>query len=54
MKYIYEYLVAMVFGTVLLVFNLYTFVTNRRNSKYPFIEKLCILFILHDAFMVPL
>lgn len=53
MKCIVEYIVAMTFAVLLLVFNIFTFVTNRRNSKYPFLEKICILFILHDVFILP-
>ena len=53
MKEVVEYIFSAVFGIVLLVYNLYNFVLNQKNSKYPFIQKICILFIIHDIFLIP-
>ena len=54
MKEVVEYLFTAVFAVILLVYNLYNFVLNQKNSKYPFIKKICILFIIHDIFLIPL
>ena len=40
-------------GVILLLFNVFIYVMNRNNSRYPFVQSICILFILHDLFLIP-